>query len=56
MAYKNQKKNKKHQAEVRRDNSSYKHAKKKARYEKKHPPAPVTQESLEQELHQRGLI
>jgi len=37
MAYKNQRKNKKHSAEIRKENSPAKHYRKSRRYERTHP-------------------
>jgi hypothetical protein len=56
MAYKNQKKNKAHQAELRKKNSHYKHEKKRMRYAIKHPPKKKTIEDYEMLLRQQGLI
>lgn len=54
MAYKNKKKNKAHQAEVRKKNSSKKHAREYARNHKNDKP--LTQHDLENMMRLQGLI
>lgn len=54
MAYKNQKKNKTHQATVRKKNSSKKHAREYNRNHKNDKP--LTQQDLEILMRQQGLI
>jgi len=54
MAYKNKKKNKAHQAEVRKKNSSKKHQREYMRNHK--DDKPLTQQDLEKIMKQQGLI
>jgi len=54
MAYKNKKKNKTHQAEVRKKTSSKKHARE---YQRNHKnDKPLTQQDLEVIMKRQGLI
>lgn len=54
MAYKNKKKNKAHQATIRKANASKKHARE---YKRNHKDdKPLTQQDLERVMKQQGLI
>jgi len=54
MAYKNKKKNKTHQAEIRKKNSAKKHQRE---YNRNHKDdKPLTQQDLERVMKQQGLI
>jgi len=54
MAYKKKKKNKGHQAEIRKTNSSKKHAREYKRNHKNDKP--LTQQDLEKMMRSQGLI
>ena len=56
MAYKNKKKNAKHQAEIRKQNSYKKHERKRRMRELKYPHKEMTAEDYEILLRQEGLI
>jgi len=47
MAYKNQKKNKKHSAEIRKSNAARKSAKKKQRHDRAHPIKQMSMAEME---------
>jgi len=55
MAYKNKKKNKKHQSEIRAKLNRFKHQRKKMMYERKHPPL-SREEEIKNILRERGMI
>jgi len=55
MAYKNQKKNKKHQAEIQMVNRRMKHYREKERRQKRFQGA-ATQQDFEREMRKAGLI